>query len=199
MKKLALVLFSAASFATAHAQFEFGAKAGANFSTVSSNGQFVDARTLFNFNAGFFVRLPVAPGLSIQPELFYSGEGAGYTDNGVVGHEHFNYIDIPVLLKFAHHSGLYAETGPQLGFLVSANDKFEGTSTDVKAYVNSTEFAWAFGFGYKVPMSPVGIDFRYNVGISNIQNNSASGTNYSVHNNVFQLGLTYVLWSSGRR
>src|ERR1041385_6289955 len=119
MKKLALVLFAAASFATAHAQFQFGAKGGINLSTVTSTSQFTDARTMANFNAGFWVKLPVAPGLSIQPELFYSGQGAGYTDNGVVGHEHFNYIDVPFLLKFAHRSGLYAETGPQLAFLVS--------------------------------------------------------------------------------
>ncbi|HXB10322.1 MAG TPA: porin family protein [Puia sp.] len=199
MKKLALVLFSAISFATAHAQFQIGAKAGANFSTVTSSSQFTDPRTLFNFNAGFWVKLPVAPGLSVQPEIFYSGQGAGYTDQGIVGHEHFNYIDVPFLLKFAHRSGLYAETGPQVAFLVSANDKYQGTTTDIKAYVNSTEFAWVFGFGYKVPVSPFGIDFRYNLGISNVQNNSISGTNETVRNSVFQIGLTYVLWSSGRR
>lgn len=199
MKKLVLVVFSAISFATAHAQFQFGAKAGANFSTVTTS-QFNDAKTLFNFNAGIWFKLPVAHGLAIQPEIYYSGQGAGYTDQGYTGHEHFNYINVPFLLKFAHRSGIYAETGPQLAFLVSANDKFQGTSVDIKPYINSAEFAWVFGFGYKVPMSPVGIDFRYNLGISNIQDNGASGANgQTVRNSVFQIGLTYVLWSSGRR
>jgi hypothetical protein len=198
MKKLALVFLSAVSLATAHAQVQFGAKAGLNISTITSNGQVVDARTMVNFNAGFWLKLPVAPSFFVQPELFYSGQGAGYSDNGVVGHEHLNYLDVPVLLKWQHRSGFYAETGPQLNFLLSANDNYQGTSTDIKAYVNSTEFAWAFGIGFKIPETRAGVDFRYNAGISNIQNNGSGNTNYSVHNSVFQLGLTYVLFSTGR-
>ena len=46
-------------------------------------------------------------------------------------------------------------------------------------------------------MSPLGIDLRYNVGLSNI--NNYQGDNSVIHNNVFQFGLTYVLFSSGKK
>src|ERR1700749_3326329 len=114
MKKLALVLFAGISFATAHAQVQFGVKAGGNFATQTGSDA-GDSKTLFNFNAGAFVRLPIAPGIGLQPELVYSGQGADYDlgSNGTL-HEHANYLNIPILFKWSHRSGPYFETGPQI-------------------------------------------------------------------------------------
>ena len=199
MKKLVLILFAGISFATANAQFQFGVKAGANFSTLSDD-QGYSARTQFNFNAGVFAKLPIARFVSLQPELVYSGQGARYNDGaGGIGAEHINYFNVPVLVKFAHRSGFFFETGPQIGFLLSAKDKDQGFSADLKSQVNSADFSWVFGFGFKIPESPVGVDFRYNAGLSNIDNNSVSQDNATIRNDVFQIGLTYVLFSTSRR
>ncbi|HVS95510.1 MAG TPA: porin family protein [Puia sp.] len=195
MKKLALIIIAGISFATAHAQFQFGAKAGVNLTNLS-DAQGYSARTQASFNLGVFFKMPVARGLAVQPELYYSGQGDKFLDGtGGSGADHINYFNVPILLKFAHHSGFYVETGPQFGFLVSAKTTYQDVTTDIKDQINSTDFAWVFGFGYKIPMSPVGIDFRYNAGLSNIANDNGP----SVHNNVFQFGLTYVLFSSGRK
>jgi hypothetical protein len=198
MKKLALVLMAGISFASAKAQVQFGLKAGANFATQSGSDA-VGAKTLVGFNGGAFLRLPVAPHISVQPEIMYSGQGASYDGSGGTETDHSHYLNIPILLKFSHGSGFYAETGPQVGFLMSAHAKFNGNSMDIKQYYNSADFAWVFGVGYKIPMSPIGIDFRYNVGISNVEDRSANNTTGSVRNDVLQLGLTYVLFRTGRK
>jgi len=198
MKKLALVLLAAASFATAHAQVQFGVKGGLNLATqVGSDAG--DSRVMGNVNAGVYLRFAVAPGFGIQPEVVYSGQGAGYRVNGVSDNYHANYINIPVLLKWTSRQGLYIETGPQVGFLVSAHEHVQGNSYENKDLYKSADFAWVFGFGYKIPMSPVGIDFRYNLGISNIENLDVTQQNGSIRNSVVQLGLTYQLFNSARR
>jgi hypothetical protein len=195
MKKLALVLFAGISFATAHAQVQFGVKAGGNFATQTGSDA-GDSKTLFNFNAGAFVRLPLAPGLGIQPELVYSGQGAHY-DVGGSSNWHSNYLNIPILFKWSHRSGPYFETGPQIGFLLSAHVNQDGNSVNSKAAYKSADFAWVFGVGYKIPNSPVGIDLRYNIGLSNIQDENVG--NGAIRNDVLQLGLTYVLFNGPRR
>ena len=101
-----------------------------------------------------------------------------------------SYLNIPVLAKYQHSSGLYGETGPQLGFLLAANVKSGGTSQDVKSSYKSTDFSWAFGVGYKIPLIGAGIDARYNLGLSNIAAEQVNG--YSVKNSVFQIGVFYL-------
>ncbi|HEY4336352.1 MAG TPA: porin family protein [Puia sp.] len=198
MKKLALVLFAGISFATAHAQVQFGVKAGANFATQTGSDA-GDNKTLFNFNAGAFLKLPVVPGFAVQPELVYSGQGAGYDVNGNTINYHANYLNIPILFKWSHRSGPYFETGPQIGFIMSAHVKSGGTSVSDKEAYKSSDFAWVFGVGYKIPRSPVGIDLRYNIGLSNVEDRDVTGLNGSIRNDVLQLGLTYVLFNGPRR
>jgi hypothetical protein len=197
MKKLALILIAGVSFATAHAQFEFGAKAGLNFANVSQI-QGLSVNTQFSFNGGFFFDLPVAHHVAIQPELVYSGQGFKYDDAGSTASEHINYVNLPILLKLSTGTGFYFETGPQFGFLASAKDTYQGVTTDIKSSFKSNDYAWVFGIGAKIPLTRLGVDLRYNIGMSNIID--YQGTDgQSVRNGVWQLGLTYVLFSTGRK
>jgi hypothetical protein len=194
MKKLALVLLAGFFFASAHAQFAFGIKGGANISNV--NGSDVSGtNSLVGFNAGAYLKLPVTKHLAIQPELDYSGQGFKETSSGVTTTQHENYIDIPVLLKY-HFAGLFVETGPQAGFLVSAKVSQQGVSVDDKASFNSAEFSWVFGAGVKIPMTPISLDARYNFGLSNVVNNSQTPDNGSVHNGNFQIDVMINLFSA---
>ncbi|HXB94168.1 MAG TPA: porin family protein [Puia sp.] len=197
MKKLALILIAGISFATAQAQFQFGAKAGLNLANISDI-QGYSANTQFNFNVGVFFKMPVARHVSIQPELVYSGQGFRYNDAGSPGSDHLNYINLPILVKLTSRTGFYFETGPQFGFLASAHDTYQDVTADVKSQYKSGDFGWVFGIGAKIPLSPIGVDLRYNAGMSNIFDyQGADGP--SVRNGVWQLGLTYVLFSSGRK
>jgi hypothetical protein len=195
MKKLALVFLAGMSIATAaNAQFQFGIKAGANFSTVNGS-DVAGASTVTGFNGGVYFKLPITGHLSIQPELLYSGQGFGDNDGTVDAKQHFNYFNIPVLLKYTHFSGLFVETGPQAGVLTSANYKADGVSTDDKSYYHSADFSWVVGVGFKIPTTPLSIDARYNFGLSNIENTSGTGNTGSVRNGSFQIGLMLKLFS----
>jgi hypothetical protein len=199
MKKLALLILAGSFFATANAQFAFGIKAGANFSNDNGNGlNGVSTSTLTGFNGGVFFKVPVAGHLAIQPELLYSGQGFKANEGGYDATFTENYINIPVLLKYRFPMGLFIETGPQLGFLMSANAKIQGASASDKSNYTSTDFAWAVGAGFHIPTTKLAVDLRYNIGISNIassSSNTGSGSN-TVHNGVFQVGLMYTLFSA---
>lgn len=201
MKKLALLILAGSFFATANAQFAFGIKAGANFSNDNGNGlNGVSTSTLTGFNGGVFVKVPVTGHLAIQPELVYSGQGFKANESGYAGTFTENYINIPVLLKYRFPMGLFIETGPQLGFLMSANAKLNGVSASDKSNYTSTDFAWAVGAGFHIPTTKLAVDLRYNIGIANVASSSSNGGSSSssntVHNNVFQVGLMYTLFSA---
>jgi len=189
MKKLVFLVLTTGVFFTASAQMQFGVKAGANFSTLTGSGT-SGATTKTDFHGGGFVRIPLVNSFSLQPELVYSRQGAKATSDGLVYNINQDYLNIPVLARYQHSSGLYGETGPQFGFLLAANVAAGGTSQDVKSSYKSTDFGWAFGVGYKIPLINAGVDARYNLGLSNIAATEISGN--SVKNSVFQLGVFYV-------
>lgn len=203
-KKLVLILCAGISFVTANAQrgnqLQFGVKGGLNLSTVTVSNGFdgYSYSTLANFNAGAFLKIPVYRSFSVQPEIYYSGQGFKSADgSGGEYSEHVNYLNIPLLAKFTHYTGLFLETGPQLSLKLSAKDKENGVSTDISSAYNSADFSWVFGAGYKIPMSPIAFDIRYNAGITNIANDSYYGNGYGqygVRNGVFQIDLMIILF-----
>lgn len=195
MKKLALVILAGISFATTNAQIQIGAKAGFNLATLNGSDA-GNAGTIVNVHFGGFAKIPLVDKLSLQPELVYSAQGGSYNNPDFT--EHDNYLNIPVLLKYPIIEGLAVETGPQFGILLAAHDKANGNSITIKDSRNDRDFAWVVGASYKIPTTKFGIDARYNIGISNIEDNDHTGSNGSIRNGVFQLGVTYVLFSVGK-
>ena len=188
MKKLFLLIFSTALVFTTHAQVEFGLKAGYTHSNFIYSGSGLgDIGSRTNFNAGIFASIPFSKHFFLQPELVYSGQGIGATDS-IPENIYNNYLNVPVLIKYQHQSGLFAESGPQVGFLL--NSELETASMiDSKSSTKSTDFSWVFGLGYKIPTVNLGVDLRYNLGLTNIaKNNYYQG---SAKNAVFQLDLFY--------
>src|SRR5512135_3364883 len=131
MKKLVLLALTAASFASANAQVNFGIKAGANFATLTGSGV-SNVSTLTDFHGGGFAHIPLFNTFYLQPEIMYSGEGAKTTESGMDFTLNQGYLNVPVLFQYRHSSGFLAETGPQIGFLLSAKVKSGGQSEDVK-------------------------------------------------------------------
>jgi hypothetical protein len=193
MKKLFLLVFATIILTNAKAQIQFGVKAGLNIanlslsSDLSGSGESVKSKT--DFNAGILASIPLFNSFTLQPEINYSGQGAKGSDGTTTTTLNYDYINVPVLFKFNHGSGLFAETGPQIGFLISANAKADGQSEDIKNETSSTDFSWSFGLGYKVSEMNLGIDIRYNLGISNTIKSSGEGTS---KNSVFQFGIFYL-------
>ena len=190
MKKVFLVFVAVASAAIASAQIQYGVKAGYNLANITQSGsssEAVEAKS--DFSAGVLVSIPLFSSCFLQPEVMYSGQGAQVSALGQKDKLNLGYLNIPVLFKYQHVSGVFAETGPQLGFLLSAKDKFDGTTTDIKDQFETTDFSWAFGLGYKFTSMGLGIDARYNLGLTNLAKDSGDET---IKNSVFQFGLFYM-------
>jgi hypothetical protein len=189
MKKLLILIFSIATVYTTNAQVHFGIKAGYNHTNFIYSGSGIGnigSRT--DFNAGIFASIPLSKYFFLQPELIYSGQGIGYTDS-IPESIYNNYLNVPVLIKYQHQSGLFVESGTQIGFLLSSQLKTASMSYDSKTSTESADFSWVFGLGYKIPVVNLGIDLRYNLGLTNIaKTNYYSGT---AKNAVFQFDLFY--------
>lgn len=197
MKKISLLtLVVMAGFALNAQMVDFGLKGGLNLATWSNNNSGVGYQNRAGFHAGLLARVHAGPNIAVQPEVVYSSQGTKYTIGTQEHNLQMNYVNIPVMLQAKVGGGLYAQAGPQVGFLVGVEDKVNNvetgffTSNDFK----KTDVAIGFGLGY-AGASPIGVDARYNLGLTNINN---AGSN-NIKNNVLQIGLTYRLGRGGSR
>jgi hypothetical protein len=181
MKKLFLVLVCASSLVAANAQVRFGVKAGANFATITDAS---GAKSKVGINGGLQVGVPLSSMFSFAPEAVYSAQGAKADGDVSIN---LNYINLPLLLQYNNASGFFANTGPQIGFLMSAKQKIGSESGDIKDQMNSTDFSWAIGAGFATK-SGFGFNARYNLGLSKIAKDDAGG---SSKNSVIQAGFFY--------
>lgn len=122
---------------------------------------------------------------SLQPEVLFSGEGQRYF-YGVERVSAKNFIQIPLMVQFNPITQLYVEVGPQLGLLISAEDKVVrgAEHRDEKANVSTAQFAVATGLGFKAT-DYVTVYGRYNFGLTDL-------TPYDVYvhrSKVAQVGL----------
>lgn len=188
MKSLMILGLSLLTMQIAKSQVKFGIKAGFNFSNLAISGENVTslAESKSDFNVGALANVNISETFILQPELVYSGQGSDVKNSS--GKLNYGYLNIPVLLKYQFAMGFFIETGPQLGILLSAKFKTDSSTLDQKNIVKSSDFAWVFGFGYKIPVVNLGLDFRYNLGLTNIENSSI----VTVKNRVFQMGVFYL-------
>ncbi|MCQ4034478.1 outer membrane beta-barrel protein [Kaistella montana] len=82
----------------------------------------------------------------------------------------------------------YLEAGPEFSFLLSAKDKWDGGSDDVKDEFNSFDFGIGLGMGYYF-IPNFGINARYVAGFTDIAKDNPTSDTYK--DNVFQIGLSY--------
>ena len=202
MKKLFTLLFLVCLFSTvSFAQMQAGLKAGVNISNLSGDDAgSPDSKTGFAFG-GFFM-YQFSPMFAIQPEAYYTMKGAtekmDFSGTTVDLTYTLDYIEIPVLFKFLipiQGSGVRPAifAGPFLGINTTAKVKaeFDGQSqeedlTDTK----STEFGLQFGggIGFPVGKGELGVDLRYILGLSTIDD---SADEADVKNNVININLYY--------
>jgi hypothetical protein len=192
MKKIIGLLMLLSLFFISHAQISLGLKAGLNNNLARTSDAQVTIDPLSpGFYAGALVNDMLADHIALQVELFYSEEGSKFKQKGnpTVYTDKIGYFNIPVLFQFRTHGGFYLETGPQLGFLLSASQSVSGSSESIKSGVNGTKFSWCFGLG-QVIAKKVGIGIRYAVGLSDVNKDSQNGG--SVKDGVLSIGLSYM-------
>jgi len=187
MKKILFItaLSLSATLIKAQTRTDWGVKGGLNISNLRyENVTNPDAKV--SGYLGVLAHIHLTRQFAIQPELLFSGQGAKETVAGTDYTLALNYFNLPVLGQIMVGNGWRIETGPQAGVLASAKVKSGGNSSDIKDIYKTFDFSWVFGVGY-LTRSGFGVDARYNLGISNINDQSSAGIN----NRVFAAGIFY--------
>jgi hypothetical protein len=164
---------------------KFGIKGGVNLTNMYVQ-DVSDENMKVGFNAGFFAKLPVTRGFSIQPELLYTSKGAKETYNNFIEGEgeyrfNLNYIELPVLAVFNVAKNFNVHVGPYVSYLAAANIKDlkdNGTMDEITELdadnFNRVDYGVAGGFGIDISNFTLGA--RYNYGFREIgKSGSLSG------------------------
>ncbi len=182
---MATILMTGSSFAQ-HANIGF--KAGLNsYNINNSSSSTYDSK--LGFHVGMIGHIHLSKQLAFQPEIVYSSQGAKYTFLGTQTTVNLDYINIPLMLQYMFDNGFRLQAGPQVGFLASAKSKTNNSNTDIKSNIKGIDLALGLGIGYIDTKSGFGVDARYNLGLSNINENTSSKST----NDGFQFGVFYLL------
>ena len=112
-------------------------KAGVNLANVSitDEGNIDDAKSLTTFQAGIIGDVYVAPFLSFQPGVLFTGKGTKTQSGSVDDQSYYRattnpyYIEIPANLVFKTPTGstrFFAGAGPYLGIGIAGKNKVDG-------------------------------------------------------------------------
>jgi hypothetical protein len=178
------------------AQIQFGIKGGFNLADIPYAAEaYTTHKYLSAFNAGVVAAYPVSTHLLLQSEIVYSVQGTTDIYHATLEDETitstYNYLNLPLLLKYSHHSGLFVETGPQLGIFLNGKTVYGNSGqTNANSYIQPIDIGWVFGLGYKIPGINIGLDARYNLGFANIDKYKYPNESPDF-NRVFQLDLFY--------
>ena len=187
MKRIILLAVVAIAAHAAYAQnVQFGVKAGVNLANLNQDPS-PDTKSKAGLNIGALAHIHLNQNWAVQPEAVYSMQGAEYSNGTKIK---INYVNIPVLAQYMFANGFRLQTGPQLGILTSSKVQYGdgGTEVDSDNQYKSTDFSWSFGAGY-LTKSGLGVDARYNLGISDISKTDPA----DLKNRVWQFGLFYQL------
>lgn len=192
MKKLLLIIALFVSHATIgtaqedtdnREKFQFGLKAGVNYSNVyDERGDEFNADAKFGIAAGVFADIPFGKYLGIQPGVLLSQKG--FQANGMMLGSAYNftrtttYIDIPLLFAFKPSEFFTLLAGPQYSYLVHQRDVWDNS---ISSYAQEQEFQNdnirknIFGIvgGLDINMKHITLGARVNW---DVQSNNGDGT-----------------------
>ncbi|MCB2409267.1 porin family protein [Hymenobacter lucidus] len=205
MKRLSVFLLFSIFFWNS-AQAQLGVKGGLN-STVLQGTVGTDATYQTSYHAGLFYEMQVLGPVSIQPELLYSLQGTERKSDLVNYRSKLHYLNLPVLAKVTI-GPVYAEAGPQVGFLLKAredgvmevgqegNGEVQISSNDRSSWndYKKLDVGFAVGAGLNLPLG-FAVGARFNAGLSDINNvKSVQGVNDpQLKNRVFQVYASFQL------
>lgn len=182
MKKISLFMTAVFLSAVVMAQNDrvnFGLKAGVNLANLNVE-DYDDTEMKLGMYAGALAHIHITPNIGVQPEVVYSTQGAKDGDAKWL----IDYVNVPIMLQYMFDNGFRIETGPQVGFLTRAKIEADGEELDIKDDLKKTDISWGFGLNY-LSNSGIGVGGRYNLGLTDINDNGAN----KITNQVFQVGL----------
>ena len=157
-----------------NAQIAFGLKGGVNYNnngdaTFSSTGNDVidGAESKSGYHAGIWFRgkLPII-GFYVRPEIVFTQIKSEYLFNDALTDYNFKKIDVPVLLgkKILGFGNIFI--GPSFQYILENEFSFSDLTTD-----DFDKFSVGVQMGVGVEFGKVGVDVRWERGLSNTEAN----------------------------
>jgi len=117
----------------------------------------------------------------------YSYKSANMTSaSSMTGKTNLFYFIVPLMYSYENRNGLYAEIGLQPSLLLSAKEKYNGTSHDYKNSVNSFDLGLPAGIGYRLK-NGIGFGVKAIYGLTNMDKTEGG----SGHNLLFGANVNY--------
>lgn len=201
MKKVLIALLCiilTCGSAMAQKKFTFGPKAGVDLTHFW--GKDLPHGMQLNYQVGAFMEYRFNDKLSIAPEIVFAAQGgkmdaSDYVDPSFHGstdlYFHFNYINVPILLKFYAFPKLSIDFGPQIGINVYSKATAKAKVNDASASytedfegVNSVDFGVGLGATYNFTDN-LFVQGRYTMGLTKIFDDG------DVYNGNIQLAFGY--------
>lgn len=154
------------------AQVAFGLKGGLNLTNLKVDDPEASYESRTGYHAGIFLRGRFDK-VAIQPEilLFTQRNDVEFSDGLGSVEQSFTYLSIPLMMKFYPVGGLNLQAGPQFGFLLDGEQKFETLfftgKRDIKDDYKKSDIAVSVGAGWDFSFG-LNVDFRYNIGVKDI-------------------------------
>lgn len=218
------LLLGTATTTVAQTNITYGVKAGATLSTISKAAEpLITPKPIASFYFGGLAQIYVHEKIAIQPELLLSVQG--YNDDYKSrGDNHFTginsirntlyYLNLPLSVRYAVTDVLFLEAGPQIGYQLSSNSKFNYASEDepmpggdvimhtgiprqggggatnpaLSGGLNRFDLGLMAGAEYRIT-SNWGGNIRYVHGLSDAQ----KGDFLQIKHRVFMLGVSYLI------
>lgn len=168
-----IVIGAVAILGITTAQAQFGVKAGLGMASVHGNKATEDVLdgSILAPMVGVTYHLTLGP-IGVKPEVMLVKKGAsGEFDFGTDKIEvtsNLWYIDAPLLGSFSILPTLSIIGGPSIGYLLSSKTEIDGEEEDNKDNTESMNMGAVLGVQFMLPIAGLGVDARYQYGISNI-------------------------------
>ncbi|MDB5128973.1 porin family protein [Mucilaginibacter sp.] len=176
---------------SAKAQVSLGAKAGINFSKISTNN--VSESTVAGYQAGLFARF--GSSLYLQPELYLGSSGGKFnfnnnnntvTTNGKVT---FTSLNLPLLIGKGFggdNLNFRIMAGPVYSYLLDKNQNFsDNVSGAYQDFGNYRKSTLGYQVGGGVDIGHITADLRYEGGLTKINES------YGQRQNIWALSVGF--------
>ena len=170
-----------------HSQITWGIKGGANITTLGGFNS--GNKPQLRLHGGFYYQQRLEQQYGITAELHFSMQGARAA-NISRRYLAYNYLNLPVLLKFYNINDVYFEIGPQFGYLLYANFHDDGFTQSVTDNVKQFDFTGLVGAGKETDFGNYGA--RAGFGFTNTSGGSV-GNEVVFRNLLLQLYVAYTL------
>lgn len=170
-------------------EVRFGVRGGLSLSNIPEINASTNART--SFHLGGVMEALYDDKIAIQPEIIFSQQGFDYAQDGVERVFKLSYVHVPVMIKYYVSKNVYVESGPQIGFLYSAelNTTVDGEQMDIdiKEGMRSNDLSLNVGLGFQVKKH-LNLTARYCYGLTNVVDRLP---HKKFKNRIFQVSVGY--------